>query len=166
MIAASRFTAPRGARIFSAGLLAALATLILATSATASSSFVIGNQNAAVGSSVTFWGAQWWMENSLTGGPAPASFKGYANTPAGPPACGARWTTDPGNSSEPPAAPLPELINVIVASTVTKSGPTISGNTPEVVVVRTNPGYDSNPGHPGTGTVVAIRCKEGEGEPS
>jgi len=27
-----------------------------------------------------------------------------------------------------------------------------------MVVVKTNPGYKNNPGHPGTGTVVAQIC--------
>jgi hypothetical protein len=35
---------------------------------------VIGDGNAAMFSQVTFWGAQWWMDNSLSGGLAPASF--------------------------------------------------------------------------------------------
>ena len=36
--------------------------------------FVVGNQSAT--GSVTFWGAQWWKRNSLSGGAAPAAFKG------------------------------------------------------------------------------------------
>jgi hypothetical protein len=134
-----------------------LAALACAPAASAGS-FVIGNSSASIGSSVTFWGAQWWKLNSLTGGPAPASFKGYANSFEGPPVCGLPWTTDPGNSSSPPAAPLPEYIDVIVSSSVRKEGPTIYGDAPEVVLVRTNPGYAPNPGHPGTGTVVQVVC--------
>jgi hypothetical protein len=34
----------------------------------------------------------------------------------------------------------------------------ISGTVVHVVIVKTNAGYDSNPGHPGTGTVVATLC--------
>jgi hypothetical protein len=48
---------------------------------------------------------------------------------------------------------------VIASSSITKSGPTIAGNTQQVVIVRTNPGYASNPGHAGTGTVVAVICR-------
>jgi hypothetical protein len=47
---------------------------------------------------------------------------------------------------------------VIVSGSIGKSGPSIGGNTVHVVVVKTNPGYASNPGHAGTGTVVGIVC--------
>lgn len=121
-------------------------------------SFVIGNGNAAVGGTVTFWGAQWASLNTLSGGSAPSSFKGFANqTSSNPAACGGTWTTRPGNSPGPPSS-IPSYMAVIVASSASKSGSTISGNTTRVVVVRTNPGYDANPGHAGTGTVVAVVC--------
>ncbi len=71
----------------------------------------------------------------------------------------APWTTDPGNSSEPPEGPLPGLIEVLVPSTVTKSGKVISGDSTEVALVSTEPGYAANPGHAGTGVVVAVLCK-------
>ena len=45
---------------------------------------------------------------------------------------------------------------VIASSSITKSGSVILGNIPLIVIVQTDPGYDSNPGHAGTGTVVAI----------
>ena len=121
-------------------------------------SFVIGDQNANVGTTVTFWGAQWSSVNGLSGGPAPSSFKGFAsNTPTNPPSCADSWTSQPGNSSGPPAT-VPQYIAVIASSSITKSGSTISGNAPTVVVVKTDPGYGPNPGHPGTGTVVGIIC--------
>jgi hypothetical protein len=47
---------------------------------------------------------------------------------------------------------------VLVTSSVSKSGSTISGNTVHVVIVQTSPGYAANPGHAGTGTVVATLC--------
>jgi hypothetical protein len=47
---------------------------------------------------------------------------------------------------------------VIVASKITKSGTTISGDTPAVVAVRTNPGYAPRADRPGTGTVIAQVC--------
>ena len=96
--------------------------------AASAGSFVIGDGNATVGSTVTFWGAQWWKLNTLSGGSAPASFKGWANSFEGAPLCGTPWTTNPGNSSNPPEAPLPEYIDVIVSSQITKSGPIISGD--------------------------------------
>lgn len=127
--------------------------------------FVIGDNNSAVGSSVTFWGAQWAKRNSLSGGPAPRSFKGFAESP-NVPTCGMTWSADPGNSSPPPAGPLPALMAVIVTSSSGKSGPKISGNIVEIVIVKTNPGYAPNPGHAGTGTVVAVVCSNGVSSPT
>jgi hypothetical protein len=120
-------------------------------------SFVIGDQNSAVGTSVTFWGAQWSKLNSLSGGTAPAAFKGFALNP-NTPSCGTGWSTDPGNSTPPPAGPLPAYMAVIVSSSISQSGSQISGNTPHIVVVKTNSGYAPNPGHAGTGTVVIQVC--------
>jgi len=120
-------------------------------------SFVIGDKNAAPGSSVTFWGAQWAKDNPTSGGSAPKSFKGFAEDPTTP-RCGIAWTTDPGNSTPPPDGPLPTFMAVIVTSSVGKDGSEISGDTVHIVVVKTNPGYASNPGHAGTGTVVAVVC--------
>jgi hypothetical protein len=119
--------------------------------------FVIGDHNSANGTAVTFWGAQWAKSNTLSGGSAPASFKGFEDSTK-PPTCGTGWTTDPGNSTPPPSGPLPSYMGVIVANSITQSGSTISGNTPHIVVVTTNPGYAPNPGHAGTGTVVAQVC--------
>ena len=118
---------------------------------------MIGDNEAAVGTSVTFWGAQWWKLNPMSGGSGPASFKGFEDSPAAV-TCGTSWTTDPGNSTPPPAGPLPGFMAIIVSSSVSQSGSTISGNTPHRVVVQTNPGYAPNPGHAGTGTVVAPIC--------
>ena len=121
--------------------------------------FVIGDLDAVVGNHVTFWGAQWSRLNHLSGGPAPASFKGFANSPnPNPPACGGTWQSAPGNSSGPPES-VPSDITVIVSSLVTKSGPIISGDVPELVIVHTDPGYEPNPGHEGTGTVTAVVCQ-------
>ncbi len=106
-------------------------------------------------------GAKWWKLNTLSGGVAPAAFKGFADTAA--PACGESWTTRPGNSSEPPAGPLPVLMEAVVSTHVAKTGPTISGDTAEVVLIATEPGYAPNPGHPGTGTVVGVVCEGEEG---
>ncbi len=149
----------RGILVF--GVLATMAAMTFASPAMAGGSFVIGDGNAAVGTSVTFWGAQWWSANSLSGGLAPASFKGFADTPSAPPACGETWSSRPGNSSEPPPGPLPGSIDVIVSSQITQSGPAITGATKEVVVVKTEPGYAPNPGHAGVGTVVEKLCSEG-----
>jgi hypothetical protein len=133
----------------------AACTVLVYAFAPGGGAFVVGDKSAT--GSVTFWGAQWWRLNSLTGGAAPAAFKGFAKVPATP-TCGAGWTTQTGNSTPPPAAPLPAYMGVIVSSAVTQSGAVISGNTPSIVVVATNPGYDGNPGHAGTGKVVATVC--------
>jgi len=125
----------------------------------ATGNFVIGDLNAQVGNHVTFWGAQWETINSMSGGPSNNSFKGWENqNSTNPPRCGGTWTTDPGTSSVPPAT-LPSYMGVIVSSAISKSGSNITGNIPKIVIVRTDVGYDSNAGHAGTGTVVAVFCQ-------
>jgi hypothetical protein len=119
--------------------------------------FVIGNEKAALGDAVYFWGSQWAKRNSLSGGPAPRSFKGYSDQPATP-ACGQSWTSDPGNSTPPPDGPLPAFMAVIVTGSARQTGPEISGDTVAIVIVKTDPGYEPNPGHAATGVVVAVLC--------
>jgi hypothetical protein len=116
--------------------------------------FVVGDQSAT--GSVTFWGAHWGKANALSGGAAPAAFKGFADRPVG--VCGTTWSTAPGASSAPPSGPLPPYLAVVVSSAVSKSGPTIAGTTAHIVVVQTNPGYGPDPGQAGTGTVVGAIC--------
>lgn len=156
-----RRMAAAGAAVTAASL--ALAGGALADAPSNPGTFVIGDQNAQLGSEVTFWGAQWWQDNPLSTGLAPASSKGFVVDTT--PMCGESWTTDPGNSSHPPATlaeaspgAIPGTIQVIVSSTITKSGSVISGDTAEVVDVAPDPGYASDPGHAGTGTVVGIEC--------
>jgi hypothetical protein len=119
--------------------------------------FAIGDGNSATGAAVTFWGAQWPKANSLSGGPAPAAFKGFALIPATP-ACGGAWSTDPGNSAPPSPGPLPAYMAVIVTSSTSQSGSQISGDSMHMVVVKTDAGYAPDAGSPGTGTVVAHIC--------
>jgi hypothetical protein len=153
-----------GARLAVAIAAATVGSLAIATGAMAeqpqspTGSFVIGDQSVRIGGTVTFWGAQWWKDNSLSGGGAPPSFKGFAD--AATAQCGEQWTTRPGNSSDPPAT-LTGTVPMVVSSTVTKSGDVISGDTVAVVLVQVDPGYEGNPGHPGTGTVVGIVCDTG-----
>jgi hypothetical protein len=116
----------------------------------------VGPLGQAIGKNVTFWGAQWWKLNSLSGGTAPAAFKGFEDAPAMP-GCNVNWTTRPGNSTPPPAT-IPAYMAIIVSSSITKSGSTISGDTPHLVIVKTDPGYQGNPGHAGTGTIVGVIC--------
>jgi hypothetical protein len=47
---------------------------------------------------------------------------------------------------------------VIVSSQIGREGDQISGNVVHEVVVKTDPGYSTNPGHAGTGTVIAQIC--------
>jgi hypothetical protein len=120
--------------------------------------FAVGDGSAAIGSTATFWGARWASVNVLSGGAAPNSFKGFAaTTSTTPPSCGGSYTGSPGNSSGPPDS-LPSYLGVAVSSQVTQSGSAISGNVVHIVVIHTDPGYAPNPGHPGTGTVVAQFC--------
>ena len=120
--------------------------------------FVVGDATAnAAGpaDTVTFWSHSWWKENALSGGAAPAAFKGYAaEVTLCTSACAdglGTWTTGPGNSSHPPDS-VSGTITVIIASGITKSGDTISGNIVRFCTLDTLPGYGPNPGHPGTGT--------------
>jgi hypothetical protein len=122
--------------------------------ATGGGAFVVGDQSAA--GAVTYWGAKWSKLNRVSGGDAPDAFKGFALV--APAQCGGRWTTGPGNSPAPPAGPLPTYLAVLVTSSVTKSGPSLSGTTTHVVIVKTDAGYKNDPGHAGTGTVVATVC--------
>ena len=122
--------------------------------------FALGDQSAtAKPSDVTFWGAQWSGLNTLTGGGAPASFKGFTDNPnSKPPACGGTWTTSPGNSSSPVAS-VPAYMGTAVSTSISQNGNTITGNITKIVVVLTAPGYAANPGHPGTGTIIATYCQ-------
>jgi len=126
--------------------------------------FVLGNATVAGApfSTLTWWGADWSTLNNLTSGAAPAAFKGFANeitlpTTSPPASCGANWTTRPGNSASPVGS-VPSYMGVVVANTVTKSGATVSGNSVGIIVVKTNLGYAADPGHAGTGTIVATFC--------
>jgi hypothetical protein len=128
--------------------------------------FVLGDSTVAAATpttNVTWWDAAWSNLSSLTGGSAPASFKGFAETvtslPTQSPAnvCGLTFATSPGNSA-PPTSTVPSYMGVLVASSVTKAGSNISGNWGGIVVVKTDPGYAPNPGHAGTGKIVAVFC--------
>jgi hypothetical protein len=128
---------------------------VIAVGTSNGGTFVIGDRNADVGSKVTYWGSKWAKQNSLSRGSAPDSFKGFADSVnAIPLNLGSSWTTRPGNSSKPPSS-VPDYMAVIVSSGIQKSGSAIGGDIAKVVVVKTDSGYDDNPGHPGTGTVVA-----------
>ena len=138
-------------------LLTLLGAMLVAASASADSPpvqvFVIGDGNATAGAHVTFWGAQWAMDNSLSGGDAPSAFKGLAVSTD---ALNCQFATGPGNSVDGPDALLPGDVLVLIASSITKSGSTINGTYSGMVMVQPDPGYASDPGHAGTGTVVGV----------
>jgi hypothetical protein len=115
--------------------------------------------SAGPSSLLTWWSSDWSTLNQLSGGPVTTAFKGFVGAPApsAPPACSGTWTTGPGNSP-PPVGTIPSYMGVLVPSSVQAQGSKISGNTPKIVVVKTNPGYAPSPGHPGTGTYVATYC--------
>ena len=118
--------------------------------------FTIGDR--APGPGVTWWANDWSTRNLLSGGSAPAAFKGFAeSTATTPPSCGAGWTSTTGNSP-PPTPDVPSYMGVVVTGSVSQSGSQVAGGTVRIVVVRTDAGYAPNPGHPGTGTVVATYC--------
>ena len=124
--------------------------------------FAIGDKENKAGASVNFWGAQWAKNNPVSSGTVVSAFKGFISTPATP-SCGTTWSTNPGNSTPPPIGSLPTYMGVIVTSRYSQSGSLISGNTLHIVIVNTtNSGYDPgiypNPGHAGTGKVVAQVC--------
>ena len=138
-------------------LVTLLGAMLVAASASADSSsipvFVIGDGNAAVNSHVTFWGAQWAKDNTLSGGNAPSAFKGLALSTD---VLNCQFVTGPGNSVDGPDALPPGDVLVLVANSIVKSGSTITGTFIGTVIVQPDPGYASDPGHAGTGTVVGV----------
>ncbi len=135
--------------------------------AASTSWFVIGDGSATPQSTVEFWGAQWSQDNLLSGGPAPSSFKGFAdNVPAMGDCSGTfTFTTRPGDSSAPPPSlPLMDgIVHVLIATSITKSGSTISGTFVDIGAVLPDPGYAADPGHAGTGTFLGSLCANGGG---
>ena len=128
--------------------------------------FVLGDTTVAFAgpfTAVSWWGDGWAKENSLAGGQAPSAFKGFAEavlslpTSSPPGSCGGTWTTSGGNSP-PPVSDVPSYMGVLVASSVTKPGSTISGDFVQIVVVKTDAGFAPSPGHAGSGTIVATFC--------
>jgi hypothetical protein len=128
--------------------------------------FALGDKAVATatsGATLTWWGGQWPQVNPLSGGAAPASFKGFAQTFASgagkvtDPVCRGTWTSSTGGSATPPST-VPAYMAVVVPSQVSASGSTVSGTIAKIVIVKTNPGYQPAPTAPGTGTVVATLC--------
>lgn len=141
------------------GSCATATSQVLVFAYTSGGTFVVGDVTAGaptLGTAVQFWGAEWAKHNQLSGGPAPSSFKRFEDSSATP-SCPLKWTSDPGNSSHPPAS-VPSYTAVIISSAIGQSGSNISGNTTHVVILATNAGYGPDPGHAGTGTIVGVLC--------
>jgi hypothetical protein len=138
--------------------------------------FVVGDSSAGAtttarlsgwvsnGNNVNFWGSQLWKKNVFTGvNNSPASMKGYIDqapialgvNPAT--TCGKNWTSDPGNSSNPPAS-VPLWLIVVVSSSISQTGSTENGDIKHVAVVQVQPGYGPAPGHDGFGKVAYWLC--------
>jgi len=120
--------------------------------------FVIGDKEAhGIGTTVNFWGAQWWKNNQMTGtvDDGVASFKGFASSAQN--ICGGTWSSQPGNSSDPPF-PISDNIAIIVTSKVLKDGNAISGDIKQILLVHQDGHYNDNPGHEGNGTVISVLC--------
>ncbi len=125
-------------------------------------SFVVGDVSAGkptVGTQVNFWGSQLWKTNQFSGvNNAPASMKGYIDSaPNLNLGCGGTWTSDPGNSSHPPAT-LPVNMVVVVSSHIYQNGSTESGDIKHLVMVSVASGYGPAPGHDGYGKIIGTIC--------
>jgi len=126
--------------------------------------FVIGDvEPHAIGDVVNFWGAQWWKNNVMsqtTNPPQPSdpgfqAFKGFASSADN--FCGGVWSTQPGNSSNPPET-IPDDVAIIVTTKVNKDGNAISGDIKQIVLVHHDGNYKDNPGHAGGGPVIKVLC--------
>ena len=115
--------------------------------------FALGDQavgSATPSTTLTWWGSKWAKLNPLSGGAAPASFKGFAqtfrngSTTVTDPVCGGTWTGPTDAGAALPSS-VPAYMAVVVPNKVTQSGSTISGNVAKVVIVKTNPGYQPDP---------------------
>ena len=60
-----------------------------------------------------------------------------------------------GEQPQDPPPTIPAQMCVLVADMVVQSGSTITGDVIGAVLVNTDPGYEGDPGHPGTGMIVA-----------
>jgi len=120
--------------------------------------FVIGDENAQIGNHVTFWGSHWAQHNTSSNGDTPEGFMGFAGSLSPNLAeCGGTWRGNVGGGTNPPMM-IPEFITAVASSSITRSGSHVNGDIALVVLIQTDSGYEPNPGHPGTGTIVGIVC--------
>ena len=120
--------------------------------------FIAGDEpGIGTGSKLVFWGAGWAMANDFDNGTL-HGFKGFApSVSSSPPKCGSTWTAHLGISNRPPDR-VPAYMAVALTDDVIGRHGRVTGEITEIVIVRTDPGYRPDPGHAGTGTVVAILC--------
>ena len=130
---------------------------VLVFAYTSGGNFVVGDGGVTLGSSVTYWSSRWASANTVSSGAPPDDFKGFADHPNGAPACGTNWSTTPGNSAHPPDT-VPTYTAVIVSTSVSQDAAHTTGDSAQIVIVKTDSGYAPDPGHPGTGTIVAVLC--------
>lgn len=142
----------------------------------ATGAFLIGDQTAAggVGTTVTFYGYRWAVENVVSGDPGggtslgsgDSGFYGFAGSVGGLPArtpplsCSGGWSASQIGSSGSAAAPgaVPSYMGVLVTGQVNGSGfLSYSGGYGGIVVVHVT-GYSSDPAVGGTGKIVAGYC--------
>ncbi len=110
--------------------------------------------NVTIGQDYPFWGAQWAKQVLGGNWTANPSFKGYADSAD---LVKKVWTTRPGNSCNPPDS-VGSYIGVIITTQTTKQGSTISGNIAKIGILKVDDpsAYGPNPGHDGSGVLVAI----------
>ena len=119
---------------------------------------------------VNFWGNQWDKQVTWGDYKKSSNFKGFADslppfalcevnahttgTPLLDQSC---WTAKTGQSN-PPSAPLPQHIGVLVSTSIVAGTNAIYGNVSALVIVNVspNPAYTSDPGKPGYGTIEAV----------
>jgi hypothetical protein len=117
---------------------------------------------------VTWWGRQWSQLNQLSGGSAPSDFWGFAQyTSNTPPRCGGLFIADTeyfgdgdhdyDDSIHPPAA-VPGTMAVIVTDHVQRVGDIVGGVIRKIILVKTDPGYQPDASHAGTGTILGTLC--------
>lgn len=123
--------------------------------------FVVGDGSAVEDATVTFWSSEWHHENTVSGGPAPASFKGFASRPSGPTDCATTtsWRSSGGNSADAPDE-VPEYTAMLVTDSVERNGRGIVGSSVSIAIVRVDSGYQSEPGHSSTATVLGFLCTD------
>ena len=123
------------------------------------SRFLRGGDETDTGS-VEFWGHSWSRDNVLSGGPAPDSFKGFASAIRHQSARLRRRLDEQAGQQLETAGHAATLYGRSRFQQHYQVGFDYLSDVPEIVVVTPNPGYEPDPGHPGTGTVVAEFCPQ------